>query len=73
MVGMGLEPIQSVLTQLCAHVIRHESHRLAEVVGFEPTNAGVKVPCLTAWLHLYGMAGRRVESHSAWVTLLRLL
>ena len=24
---------------------------LAGVAGFEPTNAGVKVPCLTAWLH----------------------
>ena len=27
--------------------------RLAEMIGFEPTNEGVKVPCLTAWLHLY--------------------
>ena len=26
-------------------------HVLAGVAGFEPTNAGVKVPCLTAWLH----------------------
>ena len=26
---------------------------MAEVVGFEPTHAGVKDPCLTAWLHLY--------------------
>ena len=24
---------------------------LAGMVGLEPTNAGVKVPCLTAWLH----------------------
>ena len=26
---------------------------LARMVGFEPTNQGVKVPCLTAWLHPY--------------------
>lgn len=25
--------------------------KLAGVAGIEPTNAGVKVPCLTAWLH----------------------
>ncbi len=24
---------------------------MAGVAGFGPTNAGVKVPCLTAWLH----------------------
>ena len=24
---------------------------LAGVDGFEPSNAGVKVPCLAAWLH----------------------
>ena len=24
---------------------------MAGVAGFEPTNAGVKVPCLTAWRH----------------------
>ena len=28
---------------------------LAGVAGFEPTNQGVKVPCLTAWLHHYKM------------------
>ena len=27
------------------------SRRLAGVAGFEPTHAGVKVPCLTAWRH----------------------
>lgn len=26
--------------------------KLAEVAGFEPTNYGVKVRCLTAWLYL---------------------
>ena len=24
---------------------------MAGMAGFEPANAGVKVPCLTAWLH----------------------
>jgi hypothetical protein len=24
---------------------------MAGVAGFEPTSAGVKVPCLTTWLH----------------------
>ena len=24
---------------------------MAEVAGFEPTNAGTKTQCLTAWLH----------------------
>ncbi len=28
---------------------------LAGVAGFEPTHAGVKVPCLTAWLHPIGL------------------
>ena len=27
------------------------SDDVAGMVGLEPTNAGVKVPCLTAWLH----------------------
>lgn len=26
---------------------------MAEMIGFEPTNEGIKAPCLTAWLHLY--------------------
>ena len=26
---------------------------VAEVAGFEPTHAGIKIPCLTAWRHLY--------------------
>ena len=28
---------------------------MAGAGGFEPTNAGVKVPCLTAWLRPSGM------------------
>ena len=24
---------------------------VAGVAGFEPTNAGIKIPCLTAWRH----------------------
>ena len=27
------------------------SLRLAGVAGFEPTDAGIKIPCLTAWRH----------------------
>ena len=29
----------------------HTPFLLAGMAGFEPTNAGVKVPCLTAWRH----------------------
>jgi hypothetical protein len=29
----------------------HEYFNMAGVAGFEPTNDGVKVRCLTAWLH----------------------
>ena len=30
------------------------------MAGIEPTNEGVKVPCLTAWLHPNTFAGRKV-------------
>ena len=33
---------------------------LAGVAGFEPTHAGVKVPCLTAWLHPTDLLARVV-------------
>ena len=36
------------ITMACPLLI---SKILAGVAGFEPTNAGVKVPCLTAWRH----------------------
>ena len=29
----------------------NQTRIMAGVAGFGPTNAGVKVPCLTAWLH----------------------
>ncbi len=35
--------------------IRPRRTNLAGVAGFEPTHAGVKVPCLTAWLHPIGV------------------
>ena len=38
-----------VLYRLSQRIVLYEN--LAGVAGFEPTNAGVKVPCLTAWLH----------------------
>ena len=28
---------------------------MAQVEGFEPSNDGIKIRCLTAWLHLYNM------------------
>ncbi len=33
---------------------------MAGVAGFEPTNAGVKVPCLTAWLHPNVLPGKKM-------------
>ena len=35
--------------------------RVAGVAGLEPTHAGVKVPCLTAWLHPYVVGRVGVE------------
>ena len=32
---------------------------MAEVAGFEPTHAGIKIPCLTAWRHLYVIQFKR--------------
>ena len=31
------------------------THHMAGMAGFEPTNVGVKVRCLTTWLHPYTM------------------
>lgn len=36
---------------LTGHVQSRHLFSLAGMVGFEPTNEGVKVPCLAAWLH----------------------
>ena len=33
---------------------------LAGVAGFEPTNAGIKIPCLTAWRHPCEFMGREM-------------
>ncbi len=33
---------------------------LAGVAGFEPTNEGVKVPCLTAWLYPFNLSAQLV-------------
>ena len=33
---------------------------LAGVAGFEPTNAGIKIPCLTAWRHPNKRMGREM-------------
>ena len=54
MLVTGLEPVRvlprRILSPLRLPIPPH-SH-MAEVIGFEPTSAGVKDPCLTAWLHL---------------------
>ena len=36
---------------------------MAEVAGFEPTHTGVKVPCLTAWLHPSIWSTSRLDFH----------
>ena len=51
--------LASVPGARCAPIRRFHRHTLshgsgvllAGMVGLEPTNAGVKVPCLTTWLH----------------------
>ena len=39
----------------CLHL--NQTLIMAGMAGFEPTNAGVKVPCLTAWRHPNMMCG----------------
>ena len=41
--------ISAFLVFSCLHL--NQTLIMAGVAGFGPTNAGVKVPCLTAWLH----------------------
>ena len=41
--------ISAFLVFSCLHL--NQTLMMAGVAGFGPTNAGVKVPCLTAWLH----------------------
>ena len=41
--------ISAFLVFSCLHL--NQTRIMAGVAGFGPTNAGVKVPCLTAWLH----------------------
>ena len=38
-------------------------YSLAGMAGFEPANEGVKVPCLTAWLHPYWEERAGIKSH----------
>ena len=51
---------------------------LAGMAGFEPTNAGVKVPCLTAWRHpnrqmiLYHISEPYVNSKNKFIYLIIL-
>ena len=39
------------LSRLRGSPLSVRSSHMAGVAGFEPANAGVKVPCLTTWLH----------------------
>ena len=41
--------ISAFLVFSCLHL--NQTLIMAGMAGFEPTNAGVKVPCLTAWRH----------------------
>ena len=47
--------------------------RVAGVAGFEPTNAGIKIPCLTAWRHPCIFLGRAmgIEPTTSRTTILR--
>lgn len=40
-----------VLPSCLGSLADYFSGEVAGMTGFEPVNAGVKVPCLTAWLH----------------------
>lgn len=42
---------RQVLCRLSYWVVFRCQKKMAGVAGFEPTDAGVKVPCLTAWRH----------------------
>ena len=42
----GLEP-----TELLSHLKRCGGKKMAGMAGLEPASEGVKVPCLTTWLH----------------------
>ena len=45
---LGIPPNNPVCVQ-CLPLLTTESNKRAGVVGFEPTNVGTKIPCLTAW------------------------
>ena len=51
----------------------HEIWFLAGVAGFEPTNDGIKIRCLTAWRHPYVIMGRMmgIEPTTSRTTILR--
>ena len=49
----AIPPLPHILNNDGSNTFRSpiELIKLAGVAGFEPTNAGVKVRCLTAWRH----------------------
>ena len=55
---VGLEPMQELPAHLqCAAIAARRLTHMAGAAGFEPTNNGVRVRCLTTWLHPNTMAG----------------
>lgn len=40
---------------------------MAEVAGFEPTDAGIKTQCLTIWQHLYMAARYPMPTHDIYL------
>ncbi len=49
---------RQVLCRLSYWIVFRFSGKMAGMAGLEPANEGVKVPCLTAWLHPIGCVGR---------------
>ena len=46
----GFEPLTPWFVATCSSPLSYKPY-FAGVVGLEPTNSGVKVRCLTTWLH----------------------
>ena len=68
----GFEPRTPCLKGRCSanwaneaySIPNHRSGKnLAGMAGLEPANEGVKVPCLTAWLHPYWEERAGIKSH----------
>ena len=49
--NLGLQAFLSISIDIISYSVLYCLCLLAGVVGFEPTNVGVKVLCLTTWLY----------------------